>query len=136
MDAGAVLSAVLGVLTLVSVVASAVAVARATLAKTTIETLTQSNAALTERVGILEGENSRQTTRLAALLAENAALQTYVSGSEAIKELAASMARQEHMRASEHHDILSAIQTIPMIVTSHHEETLAIIKAMDDRRAK
>lgn len=129
MDAGSVLSVILGVLTLVSVVASAVAVARATLAKTTIETLQQSNAALTERVGLLEADNTRQATRLAALQAENTALQTYVSGTDAIKDLAATLARSDVVRADEHHDILAVVQTIPLIITSHHEEIMTALRA-------
>lgn len=129
MDPASVLSAVLGVLTLVSVVASAVAVAKATLAKTTIDTLRASNDALVERVGLLEAENIRQATRLAALQAENSALQTYVNGTEAVKELAVALAKTDTARASEHHDILAAIQTVPMIVTAHHSEVMALIEA-------
>lgn len=127
-DPSALLSVVLGVLTLVSVVASAVAVARATLAKTTIDTLRSSNDALVERVGLLEADNVRQATRLAALTAENLALQTYVNGTDAVKDLGATLALSDHARQTEHHDILAAVQMLPMIVTANHDEVMSLIR--------
>lgn len=129
MDPSAVLSLVLGGLTLVAVVASAVAVARATLAKTTIETLKQNNEALAARVDLLEEENERQATRLSALQSENTALQSYVSGTDAIKEVAAMLAKADTARATEHHEILASVQAVATIFTSSHKETLDMIRA-------
>lgn len=136
MEIGTVATAILGVLTLVSVVTSAVAVARSTLSKTTIATLTDNNAALTARVDILEAENGRHTSEaaqhgviLAALRVENKALQTYVSGTDAVKALADLMTKADQSRAVEHHDILDAVRTVPMLLAAHHEEVMALIKA-------
>jgi cell division protein FtsB len=67
--------------------ASVVAFFRANLAKSTIDTLRDSNAALTGRVAELEAENGRQATKLEHLEQEAADLRTYVSGTEAIARL-------------------------------------------------
>lgn len=104
------LGLILGLLTLVSVVASAVAVARATLAKTTIETLKENNDALSARVGLLEQENGRQAAQVVSLLAENASLQSYVSGADAVKELAKVIGDSERTRAAEHVEVMAALR--------------------------
>ena len=126
--AGTVLSVILGVLTLISVVASAVAVARASLAKSTIETLQQSNAALTERVDLLVEDNSRQSIRLAALERENEILRTLASGTESVERVGAQVADADKKRAAEHHDILSSIHAQAAIFTAAHEELLELIQ--------
>lgn len=135
MEASAVLSLILGALTLVAVVASAVAVARATLAKTTIETLKQNNDALAARVDLLEEENARQATRLAALQSENTALQSYVSGTDAIKEVAAMIAKADIARSTEHHEILAAVQAMETIFTASHTEVLELIRSTSHTHA-
>lgn len=116
--------------------ASLVAMAKANFAKTTIATQKDSNEALKERVQILESEVVRLETqdslregRIRALETENATLRTYVSGTEAIKELALTLAASDRVRAGEHHDILAAIQLIPTVVTSSHTEVMALLRS-------
>lgn len=134
------LTAVLGIigalLTLVSVVASAVAVIRANLAKATIDTLKENNASLQERVLLLEKESERNAATLVArdarlreLGAENKALQSYVSGTEAIEKLAEILSKQAAARSAEHHDILAAIQLSMTAHETGHEEAMALIRA-------
>lgn len=123
-----VLSAVLGVLTLVSVVASAVAVARASLAKSTIETLQQSNAALTERVDLLVKDNERQGVRLAAVERENDMLRGLAAGTEAVDRVEKQLARANGVRSQEHDDILASIHTNAAVFTAAHHELLEIIQ--------
>ena len=112
MTASALLQAVLGTLALVSIGASVVAVLRANLATTTIDQLRLSNAALIERVGLLELENGRQAARLTALQEENAALLTYVNGTDAIRVLAASIAESDQVRLREHDETLALLRAI------------------------
>lgn len=124
-----VIGVILGVFAILSMVASVAAFFKANLSQKIIDTLKESNAALTERVRILEDQGNRDTARITALVAENVALQNYVSGTEAIQELAGALAKVDVARAAEHHDIMAAIQTIPMVITSHHQETLEAIRA-------
>lgn len=124
-----VVGIILGVFAILSAVASVAAFFKANLSQKIIETLKESNAALTERVRILEDESTRDKAQIRALVAENAALQTYVSGTEAVKELALVVGQADKARTTEHHDILAAIQTLPVIVTAHHEEVMAAIAA-------
>ena len=121
------LGIVLGLLTLIALVASSVAVARASLSKSTIEVLKGSNEALTERVALLEQDNTRQATQLAALKAENSALQTYVSGTDAIKNLAVGLAKQDTDRGAEHHDILASIQLTQQTIHLAQKEIMALL---------
>ncbi len=67
--------------------ATVVAFYRSSYARATIETLRDSNEALTERVKELEAENQRQGQKLAHLEQEAADLRTYVSGTEAVRTL-------------------------------------------------
>lgn len=124
-----VIGIILGVFAVLSAVASVAAFFKANLSQKIIETLKESNAALTERVTLLEGENTRDKAQIRSLLAENAALQTYVSGTEAVKELAQIVGSADKARADEHHDIIAAIQALPVVVTAHHEEVMAAITA-------
>jgi hypothetical protein len=55
--------------------------------KGTIVTLTQNNAALTERVAILEASDLAKTTQINALTAANLVLQKTVNSSELIHDL-------------------------------------------------
>jgi hypothetical protein len=126
-DLSTLLTGTLGVLALLSLIASAAAIAKANYAKSTIETLEKSNAALTGRVKILEDESVRKDTLIASLASENLALQTYVSGTDAIKALALTLATNDIARTKEHHDILAAIETIPVLVTAHNAEVLALL---------
>ena len=116
--------------------ASLAAMTKANFAKATIEALEKNNEALNDRVQILEGANTRLETenasrerRVQALEAENATLRTYVSGTEAIKELALVLAASDRARTAEHHDILAAVQAVPMVVTSGHTEVMALLRS-------
>lgn len=131
----AVISAVLGVLTLVSVVASAVAVARASLAKSTIETLKESNAALVEQAGIQGAEISRLTRRLTVLEDENQILRTLASGAAAVGNLSSALGISEEARRAEHHDILAAVETWQALGVEHHDEVMAMIRATSHTHA-
>lgn len=129
MDAPTLLSAFLGVLALVAVVASAVAVSRANMSKTTIEEQDKLVKALTGRATFLEAEVERLNTRVDGLTAENAALQTYVSGTDAVKELAAAMGKQNLIITREHHDILASVHAQAEILTAQHGEIVTLIRA-------
>lgn len=124
-----ILSAVLGLLTLVSVVASAVAVARASLAKSTIDTLKESNDALVQQAGIQGAEIGRLTTRLTALESENKMLRTLASGSEAVERLSAGLTATDVLRRDEHHDILAAVHGQQEVYAALHDEAMALIRA-------
>ncbi len=124
-----VLPAVLGLLTLVSVVASAVAVARASLAKSTIDTLKESNGALVEQSRIQGEEISRTAARLTALESENKMLRTLASGQDAVDKLGERLAVFDNARQGEHHDILAAVHGQQAVFVAHHEEAMALIKA-------
>lgn len=124
-----ILSVVLGLLTLVSVVASAVAVARASLAKSTIDTLKESNGALVEQARIQGSELERVTTRLTALEGENKMLRTLASGSEAVDRMAAGLTVADNERKGEHHDILAAVHAQQVVYAALHDEAMALIRA-------
>lgn len=72
---------------LLVIAAVVVAFFRANYAKATIDTLRDSNTALTSRVTELEAENSRQAVKLKHLEDEAEALRGYVSGTEAVRAL-------------------------------------------------
>lgn len=93
-DTSDVISVILGIFAVVSLVTSLVAFARAGLAKSTIETLQQSNAALSERVDLLEAENARDKADLLRLEAENEVLKGIVGASDAIERLGVTIAVQ------------------------------------------
>lgn len=84
-------SALLGLLAalfgLLVIVAAAVAYFRASFARATIETLRDSNVALTARVSELEADNLRIKAENEAQKQELGALRTYVSGTEAVHAL-------------------------------------------------
>ena len=82
------------VLLIVGIVVVVVTYFRASYAKATIETLKESNAALTERVDILESENERCSAELRGLKTENTNLRNYVSGTEAIGGLQSMITEQ------------------------------------------
>lgn len=72
---------------LLVIAATVVAFFRANYAKATIETLRDSNTALTARVAELEAEDVRKSTKIEHLESEAVALRSYVSGTEAVREL-------------------------------------------------
>lgn len=84
-----------GILTVLSLLAAALAYTRSQYAKATIEVLKESNGALTERVRLLEEDSEHCQTKLALLENENNNLRTYVSGAEAVQVLAAQL-KQQH----------------------------------------
>lgn len=81
---------------LLGVLALAVAYYRASYAKATIATLKDSNAALTERVEILEDQAERCNKELDRVTAENTNLKSYVAGTEAIALLRQTIENQHH----------------------------------------
>lgn len=72
------------ILTIATAAAAAVAYFRASYAKATIDTLRDSNAALTERVGLLELEVTTEKTKTEALREENRLLRTLVPAEETL----------------------------------------------------
>lgn len=92
-----------GLLGLVIAVASLVAYFKASYARATIETLRDSNNALTGRVAELEASEARLMIRCDALEREAVNLRGYVSGTEAVRALEAKVDAyhgelQEHRR--------------------------------------
>ena len=99
MDAGSVISIILGVIAIVSAAAAIAAVLKSNLVKSTIEQQEKLIKALTDRVDFLETEDRRRSaeligykSKIEALEVENQTLQTYVSGTDAIRNLAVSLA--------------------------------------------
>lgn len=86
---GPLVGVVGGLLVLLAGAASVVAYFRASYARATIETLRDSNLALTGRVGELEASEDRLRIRCDALEREAVNLRSYVSGTEAVNALAA-----------------------------------------------
>jgi hypothetical protein len=82
---------IVALIALIAAAASAAAYFKAQLSRSTIEVLQQSNAALTERVSLLEDEGERNKIKIRALEDENHRLLDYVSGTEAIKELSSTV---------------------------------------------
>lgn len=88
---------VLGVLCgLLVIAAAALALFRANYAKATIDTLRDSNTALTDRVKELEADNTRILAQNESQATELRYLRTYVSGTEAVKALERKV--EEHQR--------------------------------------
>lgn len=83
---------------IIALVAAAVAVFRANYMKATIDTLKESNAALSDRNDQLDRDIAECQKQLATLKAENHALQNYVSGTEAIHELGHQL-KEQHTEA-------------------------------------
>lgn len=100
------------ILALVGIVGAAFAYFKAAYARGTIETLKDSNAALIEKVDILEGASVECTTRLQAVEAENATLRTVVSGSDAIHTLARQIADQ-------HAEVMARVTEVFETIAAH-----------------
>ena len=135
MDTGSVISIILGVVALVAAAAAMAAVFKANLVKSTIEQQEKLIKALSERVSFLETEDARRSieltgykTQIDALTVENQTLQTYVSGTDAIRTLAVSLAANDAARQAEHHDITDLILAIPTIMTGHHDLLMDLIR--------
>ena len=135
MDTGSVISIILGVVALVAAAAAVAAVFKANLVKSTIEQQEKLIKALGDRVGFLETEDVRRNAELTtwkakvdALQVENQTLQTYVSGTDAIRALAACLAENDKARQAEHHDITDLILAIPTILTAHHDLIVEMIR--------
>jgi hypothetical protein len=105
-------SVLVGLLAIIALLGGAVAYFRQSYAKATIETLRENNAALTDRVSVLEGEGTRCATRLTAVESENTQLRTFVSGADAIKTLAESIAGQ-------HSELMVRLTEIAEAVQAH-----------------
>jgi predicted RNase H-like nuclease (RuvC/YqgF family) len=84
---GAILTILGGLAALLVIAAVAVAFYRASYARATIETLRESNNALTNRVSELEASEGRLKLRCDSLEREAVSLRGYVSGTEAVREL-------------------------------------------------
>jgi hypothetical protein len=119
-----IITAILGLLTLVAVTASAVAIAKANLSKATIETLQASNDALSERLGIVQTMCDEQTKKLATIEAENKVLRTLGDGTRAAQEVANSVrAEVEHLRL-DYRDIAATMESIAMSITASNAALL------------
>jgi septal ring factor EnvC (AmiA/AmiB activator) len=81
-------------LALIGAVAVAVSYYRASYSRATIDTLKDSNAALTERVELLEDDMERCSSALVAMTSERDNLRSYVAGTEAINALAVTITEQ------------------------------------------
>ena len=125
---GSLFSIILAVLTVVALLSSAVAISRANLSKSTIETLNESNSALKEQAGILADEIARMSARLVALERENEVLRSLASGSDAVQQLAKGLDSADRARAGEHHDILASIQSQQAVFVSHAAEIMELIR--------
>lgn len=122
MSPAVIVSAVLGLLAIIAMIASAVAVLRANLSKTTIETYKASNDALKERVELLAGESERTVAKMATLEAENKLLRTLNSGADAVKAMGDAVADQVRQAREEHHDIMAALQVFAEIFAASQKE--------------
>ena len=90
---------------LLVIAATVVAFFRANYAKATIDTLRDSNTALTGRVAELEAENSRQAGKIRHLEEEAVSLRSYVSGTEAV-------ARLEQQMADHHLEVVTRLDRL------------------------
>jgi hypothetical protein len=102
-----VIGAILGILGLVG---AGIAVLRSSYMKATVDTLKESNAALTERNTQLDRATAECSARMDALERENANLRTYVSGTDAIKSLGEQMAQQHVQQMQKFGEILDTVQ--------------------------
>lgn len=85
---GSLITGVLAVIALTGFFGSVVVFLMGSKDKGTIETLTRSNAALNERVGLLEREKDDMKNRVSVLEAENAGLMAQRPSADAIAALA------------------------------------------------
>lgn len=104
-SANAVLTAVAFVVVMIATGAAVVALFRANYAKATIDTLKESNVALTARVDELEGENQRKTIDITRLSSENDTLRGLVTGRAELIELA-------HIVSRNHDEMMRALGTL------------------------
>lgn len=126
---------VLGIITLLSGGASAVAILKSNLLKSSIEVLRQNNDDLKERVELQKEELAlyvaqakTDNARIAALERENETLRGLASGSTAVEELAKTLTVTDKARQGEHYDIIAAVQTMSTVFTRSHEELLEALK--------
>lgn len=126
---GGGVSLVLGLFALVALVCALVAFARVSLTKSTVEVLSESNRALTERLDIMESEKTRQDAEMTIMKAklvkvegENATLRSLVTGTEAIQRLGELVLQETQTRQREHHDILASIQTTAEVIVALLQE--------------
>lgn len=108
------------VLSMVALVTSAVAVGRASLAKSTIDVLRQNNEALTERVDILETEKASDAKRITKLEAENETLRTMASSEAAVERVAERLAA---VTAKQHAEVIALLNAgLTGVVGHQHTE--------------
>lgn len=118
MSPDVILATVGAIFVLVATVTAAVAVARASLVKSTIETLRASNDALNERVEILMSDARSLNVRCDALENENRVLRNLKSGAEAVERLGAQLIESVDQARHDHHDILAMIEATTASITS------------------
>lgn len=99
------------VLGLVGLMVAAIAVAYSALIRTTIATLKDSNAALTERVGLLEQDRVRDQAEIKRLTTENQVLRGVVSGTEQLAAIRAAMLEQHQDQMTTLNAILGKLET-------------------------
>jgi hypothetical protein len=105
----------------VVIAAAVVAYYRSSLAKATIDTLKESNGALTERVGLLEVDSERKTEQIRTLKAENETLRNVVTGIDFLKRISTDLNAYNEARKAEHDQILTSVASV-------HDLTLELLK--------
>lgn len=110
MNADTLLSIFLGVLAVVTTVASAVAVLFSTRSKITIEGLRGDRDDQERRITRLEGDVVGLTAENVSLRSENETLRSMKDSTAAVGRLADAVAVTDRSRQLEHHDILATIQ--------------------------
>jgi hypothetical protein len=107
-----VLTILAGLAALLVVLAAAVAYYRASYARATIETLRDSNAALTDRVIVLEASETRLTAENTAQKQELVNLRTYVSGTEAVHALGTKVDAYHQELTTHRRDLVDRLDVI------------------------
>lgn len=127
MDGSTLLSIFLGVLAAAATLSAATTVVLSARTKQTIEGLRGDRDDQERRITRLEGEVAALQTENMALRQENNTLRTMKDATAAVQTLAEAITVADRGRQQEHHDIISAIQSINVVVTSGHDEVLAVI---------
>ena len=128
MGAATVISAFLGILTLIALIASAVAVLFATRSKVIIENLRGDRDDQEKRIVRLERELTDSQTTAARLEAENITLRSMKDATAAVEKLAEALTHIDTARQQEHHDMSALMTALGGAATAGHEEVLELIR--------
>lgn len=121
MTPGAVLQWMMTALGFLGFAALAAAYLRASVATGTIAQLKENNLALTERVGLLEGEQGRLIEKVHTLTAENETLRNIVTGIDYLKRISGDLATYNDARKNEHDQIITSVSSV-------HDLALELLK--------